>query len=175
RYLKQPWSKLADDTNDDHNSDHRFSNLWGSSDREISSTGKLRTTFDHCWWDEGCRARMPFVRFGTIHLLNCLYSSSVASVYVQARYRSNVLVDACAFVNKSDKANLFQTPSSQSAARDYNIRFRNCLGAPDMEQRYGDADYYEPCYSFKASPSSEVEDTVKGAAGATMNILSSLR
>jgi len=168
RYLKQPWSKLADDTNDDHNSDHRFSNLWGSSDREISSTGKLRTTFDHCWWDEGCRARMPFVRFGTIHLLNCLYSSSAASVYVQARYRSNVLVDGCAFINKPQKVNLFQTPSAKTAAREYNIRFRNCLGAPDMEQRFGDADYYEPDYPYKATPASEVEKTVKAAAGATL-------
>ncbi len=170
RYLKNPWPKLADDANADHNSDHRFSNLWGSSDREVNSTGKLRTTFDHCWWDEGCKARMPFVRFGTIHLLNCLYSSSVASVYVQARYKSNVLVDGCSFINQPKKVKLFQTPSAKTNMKDYNIRFRRCLGAPDMEQRYGDADYFEPAYSYQAQPAADVEQTVKAQAGATMGV-----
>jgi len=173
RYLKKPWPKLADDTNADHNSDHRFSNLWGSSDREGAfSTGKLRTTFDHCWWDEGCKARMPFVRFGAIHLLNCLYTSSEASVYVQARYQSNVLVEASAFTNKPKNGKIFQTPSSAKPAyRDYNIRFRNCLGAADLEQRHGNAEYYEPSYKYQAEPATEVEKTVKGAAGATLQIV----
>lgn len=171
RYLKQPWPKLADDTNDDHNSDHRFSNLWGSSDREgPRSEGKLRTTFDHCWWDEGCRARMPFARFGQIHLLNCLYSSSVAQVYVQARFRSNVLVDACAFINKPKDGKLFQTPfSARPEYQDYNIRFRNCLGADDLEQRHGEAPYFNPPYSYRPQPAKKVERTVKAAAGATLS------
>jgi len=168
RYQKQPWAKLADDTNDDHNSDHRFSNLWGSSDREMVSTGKLCTTFDHCWWDEGCKARMPFVRFGTIHLLNCLYTSSVASVYVQARYKSNVLVDGCAFINKPKDVKLFQIPSANTPKKDYNIRFRRCLGAPDMEQQSGDSKYFEPAYAYQADNAAEVEKKVKAAAGATL-------
>lgn len=170
RYLKKPWPKLADDTNEDHNSDHRFSNLWGSSDREgETSSGKLRTTFDHCWWDEGCRMRMPFVRFGKIHLLNCLYSSSETSTYIQARYQSNVLVDGCAFVNKPKKARLFQGPDTKKVEfADYNIRFRNCLGAPDMEQRHGDAPYFEPQYMYCAVPASKVEAEVKAGAGATL-------
>ncbi len=170
RYLKNPWPKLADDDNDDHNSDHRFSNLWGSSDREIVSTGKLRTTFDHCWWDEGCKARMPFVRFGTIHLLNCLYTSSVATVYVQARYRSNVLVDGCSFINQPKNVKLFQTPSAKTAQKDYNVRFRRCLGAPDVEQQYGDAPYFEPSYPYQVQPAADVEQTVKSQAGATMTV-----
>ena len=167
RYLRQPWPKLADDMNDDHNSDHRFSNLWGASDREgPRSQGRLRTTFDHCWWDEGCRARMPFVRFGQIHLLNCLYSSSVATVYVQSRFRSNVLVENCAFVNKPSDVHLFQTPSSSRPEyQDYNIVFRGCLGADDLQQRHGDADYFVPPYAYDAEPASTVEASVR--AGAT--------
>ena len=171
RYLKQPWPKLADDPNDDHNSDHRFSNLWGSSDREgPRSEGRLRTTFDHCWWDEGCVARMPFVRFGKIHLLNCLYASSVATVYVQSRFRSNVLADACVFVKMSKKLKLFQTPSSSRPEyQDYNIRFSNCLGADDLEQRHGDADYFTPPYKYQRQAASEVAATVKAGAGATLS------
>ena len=172
RYLKQPWPKLADDTNDDHNSDHRFSNLWGSSDREgAMSQGHLRTTFDHCWWDDGCRMRMPFVRFAQIHLLNCLYSSNVAVSYIQARYLSNVLVDACAFVNQPKNVKLFQTPSASNRQfADYNIRFRNCLGAPDVEQRHGNADFLEPPYAYTAEKASLVEALVKAGAGATLDI-----
>ena len=170
RYLRQPWPKLEDDENDDHNSDHRFSNLWGSSDREgPRSEGRLRTTFDHCWWDEGCQARMPFVRFGQIHLLNCLYSSSVASVYIQARYRSNVLVDRCAFVDRPSQTRLFQIPlSSRPELMDYNIRFSGCLGAEDLSQRHGQAAYFTPPYQFLATKASLVEQAVKAGAGATL-------
>lgn len=175
RYLRQPWPKLADDQNDDHNSDHRFSNLWGASDREgPRSEGRLRTTFDHCWWDDGCRARMPFARFGQIHLLNCLYTSSVASVYVQARYRSNVLVEGCAFINVPSKANIFQTPISNNPQyQDYNIRFRGCLGAPDLEQCHGSADYFTPPYAYQAESAESVEGNVKNkkrGAGATLEV-----
>lgn len=170
RYLKKPWPKLADDTNDDHNSDHRFSNLWGSSDRDGEhSSGKLRTTFDHCWWDEGCRMRMPFARFGKIHLLNCLYSSSVTVTYIQARYQSNVLVEACAFVNKPKKVKVFQIPDQRKPEfADYNIRFRHCLGADDIEQRNGDAPYFEPQYKYCSQPADKVEADVKAGAGASL-------
>ena len=172
RYLRQPWPKLADDQNDDHNSDHRFSNLLGSSDREgARSAGKLRTTFDHCWWDEGCRMRMPFVRFGQVHLLNCLYSSSMALTYIQARYQSNILVDACAFVNMPKDIHIYQTSAKgREGYRDYNIRFRHCLGAKDMEERYGDTPYFTPPYRYAAENSSLVEKAVKASAGATLNI-----
>ena len=172
RYLRRPWPKLADDENADHNSDHRFSNLWGSSDREgRRSEGRLRTTFDHCWWDEGCKARMPFVRFGQIHLLNCLYSSSEASVYIQARYHSNVLVDRCVFVSKPKGVDLFQTPfSTRPELRDYNIRFRDCLGAPDIMQQHGEADFFNPPYSFRPEAPAKVEQSVKAGAGATLDI-----
>ncbi len=171
RYLKQPWPKLADDDNDDHNSDHRFSNLWGSSDREGQhSEGRLRTTFDHCWWDEGCRARMPFVRFAQIHLLNCLYSSSLATVYVQARYKSNVLVENCAFVNKPKGIKVYQTPSKSNVEfSDYNIRFHGCIGADDLEQRSGQAEYFTPPYSYNADAAATVEQQVRAAAGATLH------
>ncbi len=169
RYLKKPWPKLADDTNPDHNSDHRFSNLWGSSDREGAiSGGRLRTTFDHCWWDEGCKARMPFVRFGAIHLLNCLYSSSVASVYVQARYRSNVLAEGCVFTNQPKKVKLFEKPKATSAFRDFNIRFRHCIGAADMAQKEGEAEYFEPRYAYQLQDAELVEQTVRAGAGATL-------
>ncbi len=171
RYLKNPWPKLADDENDDHNSDHRFSNLMGSSDRDVRCEGKLRTTFDHCWWDEGCRMRMPFVRFGKVHVLNCLYASSVAVVYIQARYKSNVLVEASAFVKKPKKNSIFQTPGmNRPQYRDYNIRFRNSLGAKDLEQRYGDADYFTPPYQYQVQSAADVEKTVRQQAGATLDI-----
>ena len=173
RYLREPWAKLDDDDNDDHNSDHRFSNLWGTSDKEgPQSEGKLRTTFDHCWWDEGCRMRMPFARFAQIHLLNCLYSSSVAVTYIQARFKSNVIAEACAFVNKPKKVKIFQTPSaSKPDYADYNVRFRNCLGAPDVEQRHGNAEYFEPSlrYSYSAEKACEVEKKVRQNAGATLS------
>jgi len=170
RYLRKPWPKLATDTNDDHNSDHRFSNLWGTSDREGTvSEGHLRTTFDHCWWDEGCVARMPFVRFAQIHLLNCLYDSSVATVYIQSRFRSNVLAEKCVFHKKNKKTKIFQIPfSSKPELQDYNLRMSGCLGADDLEQRHGEADYFVPPYAYKADDVAAVDSIVRASAGATL-------
>ena len=48
--------------------DHRFTNLIGSGDDATQDRGKLRITFQYCWWAEGCKARMPRVRFGKVHV-----------------------------------------------------------------------------------------------------------
>lgn len=43
RYLKEPWEGGSGGSDD-----HRYSNLWGGSDSETESEGKLRTTFYSC-------------------------------------------------------------------------------------------------------------------------------
>src|SRR5690554_5156525 len=45
--------------------DHRYTNLIGSSASAIEDRNHLNTTFQYCWWGEGCRERMPRDRKST--------------------------------------------------------------------------------------------------------------
>ncbi|MDR0418645.1 MAG: hypothetical protein LBH34_00320, partial [Prevotellaceae bacterium] len=93
RYFKEPLAGGSGGTND-----HRFTNLIGSSDSNTSDEGKLKITFQFCWWDEGCVERMPRIRFGQVHLVNNLFTSSVGKYCIRAAYKSDVYVDRNAFI-----------------------------------------------------------------------------
>ncbi|MCR5130830.1 MAG: chromophore lyase [Prevotella sp.] len=168
RYLIAPKSGGSGGSND-----HRFSNLWGGSDT-AADDGYLNTTFVCCWWDEGCRERMPRVRFGRVHMLNCLYSSSVTSYAIGVGYKSRICVDNSVFsftVNSSHKVWKYASTSGQN---DHSYQFRNCQGIADTKHNAVE-DYFNPddIYSYDIMPSDEVEETLtdeENGAGATLNI-----
>ena len=96
-YLKPPKAGGSGGSND-----HRYTDLWGSSDSATGDRGKLKTTFVCCWWDNGCVERMPRVRFGQVHLVNCLWSSSSASYCVGLGIEAMCYVEKCAFIGVQD-------------------------------------------------------------------------
>lgn len=176
RYLIAPWPVLKEDKNDDHTADHRFSNLIGSSDKDsLTDEGKLRITFANCWWDEGCRNRMPFARYGLIHVYNCLYSSEVASTCLNVRFRSNFFVEGCAFTTKKAQKNAWKAISPDKTNNTFNLTLKSCLGVPDVQTRNGDRPYWNPAdyYSYQLMPAvmvkMKVGDDTSGA-GATLEI-----
>lgn len=59
--------------------DHRFSGVVGSGPDDVPADGNYNVTFKNCYWAEGCRERMPRVRNGIIHVLNCYYYTSATS------------------------------------------------------------------------------------------------
>ena len=79
--------------------DHRVSCLVGSNERPDSQgIDNLNVTYACCLWDKGCDGRMPLVRFGKVHVLNCLYAcDGNASPAINARRDSEVLVEGCVF------------------------------------------------------------------------------
>lgn len=164
RYLKEPWAGGSGGSDD-----HRFSNLWGGGDSETASNNKLRTTFYSCWWDEGCRERMPRIRFGQVHLLNCLYSSSVSNYCVGAGYRCNAYVDRCVFDNVKNPWKLYATSGNYT---DYNITMTGNLGAKDEQSKSGNIEYFIPSdyYQLEGYDVNLVKDEVKAYAGATLNV-----
>ena len=154
--------------------DHRYSNLWGGSDT-ASDEGYLNTTFACCWWDEGCRERMPRIRFGKVHILNCLYSSTLANYCVGVGYRSNVYIEKCAFTSSKAKATPWKNYATKSGYTDYNVTVVGNLGATDTQKRSGNIDYFIPSsqYTYDALKASEVEAAVSDpstGAGATLDI-----
>ena len=167
RYLVNPWSGGSGGAND-----HRYTNLIGSSDKNAAEDeGHLRITYANCWWDEGCRERMPRIRFGQVHIVNCLYSSSVSNYCVGAGYRCNAYVEKCAFISQKNPWKNYATSGSYT---DYNITVTDCLGAKDEQSHSGDIDYFNPYavsgYTLTAYGKDEVEAVVKEEAGATLTI-----
>ena len=154
--------------------DHRFSNLWGGSDT-AADEGCLNTTFACCWWDEGCRERMPRIRFGKVHVLNCLYSTTLANYCVGVGYRSNVYIEKCAFTSSKAKATPWKNYATKTGYTDYNVTVVGNLGAADTQKRSGSQEYFVPSsqYQYETLEVSEVEAAVADpstGAGATLDI-----
>lgn len=168
RYLIAPWAGGTGGSDD-----HRYSNLWGGDDKSSKDLNHLRTTFANCWWDEGCVERMPRVRFGEVHIVNCLYSSSVVGNYcIGAGYRANLYVENCAFTTSRAKSRYWKKYATKSGYTDFNITITNCLGVSDVQQKSGSIDYFIPSnvYSLTAFDKNEVEAEVSAYAGATLSI-----
>ena len=168
RYLISPWAGGSGGSDD-----HRFSDLWGGSDKSASTDeGKLRTTFANCWWDEGCRERMPRVRFSQMHIVNCLYSSSVANYCVGAGYKSNIYVEKSAFTSTKTKKTPWKNCATSSGYTDYNITLTGNSGASDQQSRSGSNSYFNPYsyYSYTPMSVSNVQSQVSTYAGATLSI-----
>jgi pectate lyase len=77
-YITVSWCKYYY-TADTNNTAHHYTCLIGSGDTEWGDRGKLKETFHHNWWADGCKERMPRVRFGRVHVFNNYYSSNLLS------------------------------------------------------------------------------------------------
>ena len=169
RYLIPPKTSSTGASND-----HRFSNQWGDDDK-AADNGCLNTTFACCWWDEGCRERMPRIRFGKVHILNCLYSSSVATYCIGAGYRCNAYVENCAFTSDKTKKTPWKNCATIGSYTDYNITLCGNKGAGDAQKRSGNIDFFIPSeyYNYEVYDVNNVESMVSNqitGAGATLDI-----
>ena len=70
-YLIAPWPN-------DESADHRCSSMWGSSNNRGDDEGHLNATFVNNWWYHGCGQRCPRIRFGNVHIANCLWENGTA-------------------------------------------------------------------------------------------------
>jgi pectate lyase len=77
--------------------DHMNSNLIGAADRVVADRGKLHVTYAYCTWGEGCRQRMPMVRFGTILLDHCRWTCTTSHPVVDVRREATVIIDSPSF------------------------------------------------------------------------------
>jgi pectate lyase len=168
RYKIAPWTGGSGGS-----PDHRFSNLLGSSDnRADTDEGKLRVTYACCWWDEGCVRRMPRVRFGKVHIINCYYCSAAAKDCIGAAYRSNIYAENNVFTKTKYPWKVYAT---KTGFTDYNITMKGNAGAPDEQKRSGDIDYFIPSeyYQIPTMPAMQVPMVVGNettGAGATLYI-----
>lgn len=86
-------------------SDQNKVSLIGSSDSDIECRDHLKITYHQCWFDgtldKGLNQRLPRVRFGDVHILNCYYEE-VDSYCAAARFESDLVVESTYFRNVKD-------------------------------------------------------------------------
>lgn len=142
--------------------DHRFSNLFGSSDGATGDRGKLRITIADCWWAQGCKERMPRVRFGKVHLVNNYFNSTVSSKCIMAGYEADLLIEANVFENVKNPIDLMS--NTFTAITQKNNIFTNTSG-----NTAGSGTAFTPPYSLTAVAASSVKALVTAGAGATLS------
>jgi len=94
-YITVSWSKF---TYTSKSKNHQFSNLFGNSDSKTADANALKITAHHNWWGDGVKERMPRVRFGQVHVVNNLFTSSAASYCVRAGMKANIRVENNVFI-----------------------------------------------------------------------------
>lgn len=154
--------------------DHRYTDLWGSSDSKTTDAGHLNTTFMYCWWGEGCVERMPRVRFGKVHILNCLYNSTSSNYCVGAGNNSSIYVEKTAFIGVQDPYKNYSSSSDPGYLTFDDCLFTNCKTQNGNTKGTGKAFTPSTYYSLTGIDKSLVESVVSDAktgAGATLNVV----
>lgn len=154
--------------------DHRNTNLIGSSDSKSSDSGKLRVTFVNCWWDEGCHERNPRVRYGKVHVADCLYGGNDFSYCIGYGVYANIYADHNDFHSKAAQ----KTPyKAYNKKKPYCLKLVDNLGVADKTMKSGDLTQFEPYDEYEESftpySADEVYNAVTNAdngAGATLDI-----
>jgi pectate lyase len=141
--------------------DHRFSDLFGSGDAVTTDRGKLRVTMQNCWWAQGCKARMPRVRYGKVHIVNSLFSSTVAAQCIMAGFESDLLVERNVFENV--KSPIDKMDGTFTAITTRGNIFTNTVG-----DTTGRGTAFTPPYILPAIPAVNVKSKVMAGAGATL-------
>ena len=135
---------------------HMNTNLVGASDNPGQGVDNLNVTFAYCIWGKGCDQRMPMARFGTIHVLNCLYDCSGNSAAANARKDCEMLVEGCYFMPGVNR------PFWQKDAKAWNLR-DNHFSTPFATNEQGKVNIP---YDYERMETEMVPQILRGKGGA---------
>ncbi|MDE5786592.1 MAG: hypothetical protein K2H98_08685 [Duncaniella sp.] len=97
----------------DKSYNHPLSNLNSGTEISGGAPQKNNVSWMRCFWDEGCRGRMPYTVLGTHHLLNC-YWDCTKGTCIDAHNLSKVLIEKSYFTSNVSRA---------IALRDDNVEY----------------------------------------------------
>lgn len=173
-YLIAPWQRPGE------SDDHRCSSMWGSSDNRGDDEGYLNATFVNCWWYHGCGQRCPRIRFGNVHIANCLWENGTeddpAQYCVGVGHQSDMYIENGDFsgtVVTGDHLKYYLTDK-----KIYSLTVTGCIGEPDRQEKGAGhtGGYYiptdDPAYQCKVYPAELVYQTLtdpETGAGATLD------
>ncbi len=178
-YYIAPWARPGE------SDDHRCSSMWGSSNNR-DEEGNLNSTFVNCWWYHGCGQRCPRIRFGNVHIANCLWENGTEDD--PAQYCVGIGHGSDLYIENGDFSHtVLKTGQSDMRGHNkyyltekkvYELTIKGCIGEADgQEQGAGNTHgFYNPyddaSYKCKVYPASYVADIVRDpetGAGATLD------
>ena len=139
---------------------HRFSNLVGSSNTTQDDRGKLKVTFHHNWWAEGVVERMPRVRFGDVHVFNNYYSSTGNNYCVAGGIEARLLIENNFFENVKDP-HIFYDGDKTAQIKQSGNEYVNVTGLKDE----GQGASFTPPYPYSLDPGPSVKAKVMANVG----------
>lgn len=142
---------------------HRFCNLLGGSDSE-GSDGKLSVTFYKTHWGEGVAERMPRVRFGKVHVANCLFNSTDKGQGhdIRAAYKADLLIEGNLFVKQKKPIDLYEGDYTAVTVASSNV-FDGCSGNTAGNKTAFTPPYAQLTLSSAAGLATELTDAANGA------------
>ena len=179
-YLIAPWPKAGE------SDDHRCSSMWGSSDNRGDDEGFLNATFVNCWWYHGCGQRCPRIRFGKVHIANCLWENGTTDD--PAQYCIGIGHSSKMYIENGDfTKTVLKTGQSNMRGHNkyflqdnklYHFTMTGCLGEDDAVEKgkgytgtpynpYADSNY--KCNVYPASYVADIVRDPETGAGATLD------
>ena len=148
---------------------HRFSNLIGhSDDNESEDAGHLLVTFYKTWWAEGVAERMPRVRFGKVHVANCLFTSKDPgqSHCLRPAHKADVQAEGNVFIGQKNPIDTAFDPTFTAVTARNNL-FTGCTGNTAGRGTAFAPPYASLSFTDPAKLEAELSDAETGA-GATL-------
>lgn len=149
--------------------DHQFSNLFGNSDSKTTDASALKITVHHSWWGDGVKERMPRVRFGQVHVVNNLYTSSAGSYCVRAGMKANIRVENNVFIGVKNPLDYNDQDSENATVTMVGNYYEGTSG-----NTTGQGTAFTPTYSMGVTDVSTqtkayaLRDSIKAYAGPTL-------
>ena len=165
-YITVSWSKF---TYTSKSKNHQFSNLFGNSDSKTADANALKITVHHNWWGDGVKERMPRVRFGQVHVVNNLYTSSAASYCVRAGMKANIRVESNVFIGVKNPLDY-----NNQSKEDAKVSMINNYYAKTSGNTTGQGTAFTPPYQMSVTDVSNqakayaLRDSIQAYAGPTL-------
>lgn len=168
------WCKFYYHVNDTH----ALSCLLGSNDKETDCEGKLHVTFHHNWWAEGCKERMPSVRWGTVHLYNNYYSCAGNNYCARIRLNAQARIESNVYAQVRNPWEVYITDLTNTVGKifatnnlELNVAWGNSTtntkkGLSIVQIVPGTNEVFVPTYSYSPEPTANVAARVQAEAGA---------
>lgn len=137
---------------------HNRSNLFGSDDSLAPDIGHYKTTFQYDWWWKGIGSRMPRTRYGDVHIVNNLTTSTEADYCITVGGYARVLIEDNVFIGVKDPI-----LAGGGIGLERNNLYQNTTGNKTTS---GGA--FTPPYALTITPVAQVESMVRAGAGATL-------